>query len=92
MNVSDDLNAEGFGVTLNLVSASDTALGWTAGAGVEVALSPNWTARLEYLFLDVQPTLTASVPGFLGGGTITDTGTIKDSVVRAGVNFKFSPF
>jgi high affinity Mn2+ porin len=27
-------------------------LGWTAGAGVEVALGANWTAKLEYLFAD----------------------------------------
>jgi high affinity Mn2+ porin len=25
-------------------------VGWTAGAGVEVALSPQWSARLEYLY------------------------------------------
>ena len=27
-------------------------LGWAAGAGVEVAIGPNWTAKLEYLFSD----------------------------------------
>jgi high affinity Mn2+ porin len=27
-------------------------LGWAAGAGVEVPIGPNWTAKLEYLFLD----------------------------------------
>jgi high affinity Mn2+ porin len=26
--------------------------GWAAGGGVEVALWPNWTARIEYLFTD----------------------------------------
>jgi high affinity Mn2+ porin len=29
--------------------------GWTAGAGVEVALPSHWTARLEYLFTDFGP-------------------------------------
>jgi high affinity Mn2+ porin len=27
-------------------------LGWAAGAGVEVPVGPNWTAKLEYLFSD----------------------------------------
>ena len=27
-------------------------VGGAAGVGVEVALTPNWTARLEYLFTD----------------------------------------
>ncbi len=74
-----------------LIDASDTKTGWTAGAGVEVAFSQNWTARIEYLFLDVKPTLTASIPAAFGGGTATDNVTIKDNVIRAGVNFKFGP-
>lgn len=28
-------------------------LGWAAGAGVEVSIGPNWTAKLEYLYSDV---------------------------------------
>ncbi len=27
--------------------------GWTAGAGVEAAFADNWTARIEYLFVDL---------------------------------------
>ena len=30
-----------------------TEAGWTAGAGVEVALAQNWTAEAEYLFVDL---------------------------------------
>ncbi len=28
--------------------------GWSAGAGIEAAFADNWTARLEYLFIDPQ--------------------------------------
>ena len=30
-----------------------TKFGWTAGAGVEVAFTPNWSAKVEYLFIDL---------------------------------------
>ena len=32
---------------------SDTNAGWTAGAGIEAALAGNWTAKLEYLHVDL---------------------------------------
>ncbi len=34
-------------------SASDTHVGWTAGGGVEWALVDNWTAKVEYLYLEL---------------------------------------
>ena len=33
--------------------SSSTQTGWTAGAGVEYAFAPNWTAKVEYLFVDL---------------------------------------
>ena len=32
---------------------SVTQTGWTAGAGVEWAFLPNWTAKVEYLYVDL---------------------------------------
>jgi opacity protein-like surface antigen len=32
---------------------SSTEAGWTVGAGVEVAFAPNWSAKAEYLFVDL---------------------------------------
>jgi len=91
LHASDKITASGGGITATLIDTSDTKTGWTAGAGVEVAFSQNWTARIEYLFVDVKPTLTAAVPAAIGGGTATANVTIKDSIIRAGVNFKFTP-
>lgn len=28
-------------------------MGWTAGGGAEWAFSPNWSAKLEYLYSDI---------------------------------------
>ncbi len=58
---------------------SATQAGWTAGAGVEAAFAPNWTAKVEYLYVDFAG---LSVPGA--------TVTLTENLVRAGVNYKFS--
>jgi outer membrane immunogenic protein len=34
-------------------SNAQTRVGWTAGAGVEWAFADNWTAKLEYLYVDL---------------------------------------
>jgi outer membrane immunogenic protein len=66
---------------------SDLRLGWTAGAGVEVALADNWTARLEYLYTDLEKlTYTFAVSGRTQAVPMQAI-----NVVRAGVNFKFGP-
>lgn len=87
LNVTDNLSATGFGATANLVSLSDTAIGFAAGAGVEYAITNNITAKIEYLYM--QADASANGPIALVGGTVSDTATIKDSIVRAGVNFKY---
>jgi outer membrane immunogenic protein len=69
---------------------SSTEAGWTVGAGVEVAFAPNWTAKAEYLFVDL-PNATCTTVGNCGGaaGSIV---SFNESVIRAGVNFKFGPW
>jgi outer membrane immunogenic protein len=67
---------------------SSTQAGWTAGVGVEYAIWPNWTAKLEYLFVDLA---NASCPvGNCGAtGGLNTTVTLNENIVRGGVNFKF---
>jgi opacity protein-like surface antigen len=64
---------------------SDTHFGWVAGAGIERALTPNITARLEYLYYDFER--LSSPAGALGIGASELDPTIQ--TVRFGVNFKF---
>lgn len=67
-------------------------VGWTAGAGVEVALADNWTARLEYLYIDLQNGSCIST-GDCGVDapltTVSDSVAFSTSLVRLGLNFKF---
>jgi outer membrane immunogenic protein len=76
---------------------SNTRLGWTLGAGVETKLDSRWSAKLEYLYVDLG-TVTETMPipinplfgpTFTGGGAAaTRSSHITDNVVRAGVNYK----
>lgn len=86
-NATDTVSATALGATVNLVNLNATNIGWTGGAGAEVALSKNWSAKIEYLY--VQTNFSASGPIAIFGGTATERGTIKDSIVRTGFNFRF---
>ncbi len=74
---------------LSPVTFSDTISGWTVGGGFEYAFANNWTARLEYLFYDLDDTsftnAYTSNPTFFW----TTTWDNKINVVRAAVNYKF---
>ncbi len=89
-NASDSGSVTTATGTTTLWSPSSTNVGWTAGGGVEVALAPNWTAKAEYLFVRTNVTLNSTINGAAGGGTLSEKTTVNDSLVRAGVNFKFN--
>jgi outer membrane immunogenic protein len=96
-------NNTGFGAVPGTSSGSfsDTRFGWTAGGGFEWMFSPNWSAKLEYLYydlgsasyptggyaVDVSPT---NFPGFGIESIATRTTTrFEGNIVRVGVNYKF---
>jgi outer membrane immunogenic protein len=68
------------GVTTN----SDTQTGWTAGGGVEVGITENFTAKVEYLFVDFGSTSCGSGVG------VTCSASFDASLVRGGLNYKFT--
>ena len=62
------------------LSETHAHFGWTAGAGVEVGLTPNWSAKVEYLFVNLNDERYAL------------TGLDHDfasSLLRFGFNFRF---
>jgi outer membrane immunogenic protein len=66
-------------------SASETNVGWTAGAGLEYAFAPNWSAKVEYLYVDLGNVDCGGACGFAGSNKVDFT----TNVVRGGVNFRF---
>jgi outer membrane immunogenic protein len=82
-----DAFATAAGIASAAVNRGETRNGWTAGAGIEVMLARNWTARIEYLYLDFGEK-GGSVP-LTGLPPLLDSTRLQMSVVRAALNYKF---
>jgi len=70
-----ELRVDTFGM-----SETHTNAGWTVGAGAEFGLVQNWTAKIEYLYVDLSNSnfvVTGASNGYRFG------------LVRAGVNYHF---
>ena len=70
-----ELRASTFGL-----SESHTNAGWTLGVGAEMGFAPNWSAKVEYLYVDLNSSnfvITGASNGYRFG------------LVRAGVNYHF---
>jgi outer membrane immunogenic protein len=69
--------------TVGTVELDDTRVGWTVGAGVEWAFAPQWSAKLEYNYMDFGTKTYSFAPG-----RATD---IDQQVqqVKFGINYKF---
>jgi outer membrane immunogenic protein len=68
-------------------SIGATNWGWTAGGGIETALSANWSLKGEYLYVDL-----GRVSGqvlFNGGANITTISSqVRNHLFRLGVNYR----
>ena len=62
------------------LSESKTHVGWTAGLGVEVGFTPQWSAKVEYLYADLS-NRAYSITGTQNG--------LSTSILRVGVNYHF---
>ena len=60
----------------------NTSVGWTAGAGIEYVLVSGWTAKIEYLHVDLGWTDRNAASDFKADAVF--------DIVRAGLNYRFS--
>jgi outer membrane immunogenic protein len=75
-------------------SVSKTKVGWTAGAGAEWMFARNWSAKLEYLYIDL------GSESAIGDATIDQklnppfavryTWHTQENIARVGVNYHFN--
>ena len=66
-------------------------VGWTVGGGLEYAMSPNWSVKGEYLYADLG-TKSLRYGDFPTGWTTWTPVHTKEHVVRAGLNYRFTPW
>jgi outer membrane immunogenic protein len=69
-------------------SNSTTQPGLAAGGGFEYAFTDNWSAKFEYLFINLK-NFDTTIPGVLGNDNIVVTHQYTDHIGRFGMNFKF---
>ena len=71
-----ELTGQTFGL-----SESHATAGWTAGVGAEVGLAPHWSAKIEYLYVDLSSSQFVTVTGLSNG--------YRFGTLRAGFNYHF---
>jgi len=62
---------------------------------VEWAFADNWTAKVEYLYVNLYATTACLIASGTGGGVANGPAIpvsvgLTENLIRAGVNFKFS--
>jgi outer membrane immunogenic protein len=72
--------------TPGFATTSSTQAGWTLGGGLEMAVTQNWTAKVEYLYVDLGK---FNCGLNCGAGLVTNNVSFHTNVLRAGVNYKF---
>ena len=59
--------------------SNTTRTGWTVGGGLEAAIAGPWTAKVEYLYVDLGS----------GDSPVGSSENFKTNIVRAGINYRF---
>jgi len=67
-----------------VTSKTDTRAGWTVGGGVEFALMPNLSAKIEYLYVDL-----GDFDCSVCSGVSPDDVKFTTNIVRGGLNYRF---
>jgi outer membrane immunogenic protein len=92
VNVQTSLNG--------LPAQTNPEFGWTVGAGLEWAFAENWTAKVEYLFVDLAQNAACNhgyscgydrfAPDATHGAlNASDVVKLNENIIRVGINFKY---
>jgi outer membrane immunogenic protein len=73
-------------------SRSSDKFGWTLGGGIESMFYNNWSAKIEYLYMDLgsvsNSVVLPTAGGFPLGANVTSR--VTDSIIRGGISYHFS--
>jgi outer membrane immunogenic protein len=81
------------GVPVTALGSNKTdRFGWNVGAGIEAMFARNWSAKIEYLYLDMgsisKSVVLPTASGLPIGANVTSR--VTDSIIRAGINYHFN--
>lgn len=66
-------------------NGSDYRSGWTVGGGIEAFLAPNWTFKVEYLWVDLgNQVMFPTAPGI----NVAEQVSVRTNVIRVGINYQ----
>jgi outer membrane immunogenic protein len=89
---SHSFTTNAVGTTISTLVGGETRSGWTVGAGLEWGLLQNWSAKIEYNYLDFgtdrSPHLFTS--GANAGSTVLRDVDTHIHVVKVGLNYRFN--
>ena len=64
-------------------NGSDYRTGWTVGGGIEALFAPNWTFKVEYLWVDLgNKVMFNIVPG------VPESVSVRTNIIRVGINYQ----
>ncbi len=86
LDTDTTLTVAGVSVANNFTT---TRAGWTAGGGIEGWITQNWTAKIEYLYIDFG-SFTNTFTGLGVFTPITLSTHVTDNIVRVGLNYHFN--
>lgn len=75
------------GITASSLTSA-TKTGWTWGTGVEAAIGGNWTAKAEYLYVNLG---SSSAFNVVPTGVSTLNVKNQEQIFRGGINYRFGP-
>ena len=91
MTAGTVLGFDGNGNPVNtIVSSHNTKAGLAVGGGIEGRLAGNWTAKIEYLYLDLGTVTTIPAPAPNSTTATAFNSRITDNLLRVGVNYRFA--
>jgi outer membrane immunogenic protein len=70
---------------------ANTRWGWTAGAGWEYAFDPNWSLKLEYMYMDFGSKDNVT-PNLQVDGTLFRKNDEQIHTVKIGLNYRFGGY
>jgi outer membrane immunogenic protein len=78
-----------------IFSTSSTRAGWTLGGGIECMVTGRWTAKFEYIYIDlgtVSGAFATPVTAISGGSLVSQFSShVTDNIVRVGFSYKLAP-